>query len=110
MVRADHAWAARPDAHTTQQPPSALLRRTFVDSLVHTPEQLRHLVSVMSSGQVTLGSDHPFDMGVEDPVDRLEAAGFDAATSEAIRGGLAARLLGPPTSARVQQDQAAGGD
>ncbi|SHN46742.1 amidohydrolase family protein [Cryptosporangium aurantiacum] len=94
VVRADHAWAARPDARTTAEPPSALLRRTFVDSLVYTPEQLRHLVAVMGSSQVTLGSDYPFDMGVDDPVDRLEAAGFDAATTDAIRGGNAARLLG----------------
>ena len=100
VVRADHAWAARPDAHTTEQPPSALLRRTYVDSLVYTPEQLRHLVSVMGAGQVTLGSDYPFDMGVEDPVDRLEAAGLDASTAEAIRGGNAARLLGLPTGDR----------
>ena len=95
MVRADHAWAARPDARTTAQRPSALLRRTFVDSLVYTPEQLRHLVASMGAGQVTLGSDYPFDMGVEDPVDRLLAAGFDDATVTAIRGGNAARLLGP---------------
>ena len=94
VVRADHAWAARTDAHTTEAAPSALLRRTWVDSLVYTPEQLRHLVSVMGPSQVTLGSDYPFDMGVEDPVDRLEAAGFDAATTDAVRGGNAARLLG----------------
>ncbi len=96
-VRADHAWAARGDARTTEAPPSALLRRTWVDSLVYTPEQLRHLVSVMGAGQVTLGSDYPFDMGVEDPVDRLETAGFDTATTDAIRGGNAARLLGLDT-------------
>ncbi|QNG38780.1 amidohydrolase [Geodermatophilaceae bacterium NBWT11] len=94
IVRADHAWAARADAHTTTEAPSALLRRTWVDSLVYTPEQLRHLVAVMGPGQVTLGSDYPFDMGVEDPVDRLEAAGFDASTTDAIRGANAARLLG----------------
>ena len=94
VVRADHAWGARSDARTTEQPPSELLRRTWVDSLVYTPEQLRHLVSVMGPSQVTLGSDYPFDMGVDDPVDRLEAAGFDAATTDAIRGGNAARLLG----------------
>ena len=97
VVRADHAWSARSDARTTAEPPSVLLRRTFVDSLVYTPEQLRHLVSVMGPGQVTLGSDFPFDMGVEDPVDRLEAAGFDAATIDAIRGQNAARLLGLPS-------------
>jgi predicted TIM-barrel fold metal-dependent hydrolase len=95
MVRADHAWEARPDAHTTAEPPSALLRRTFVDSLVYTPGQLRHLVASMGAGQVTLGSGYPFDIGVDDPVDRLLAAGFDDATATAIRGGNAARLLGP---------------
>jgi predicted TIM-barrel fold metal-dependent hydrolase len=95
MVRADHAWANRSDARTTEEPPSALLRRTFVDSLVYTPEQLRHLVASMGASQVTLGSDYPFDMGVEDPVDRLEAAGFDSETANAIRGGNALRLLGP---------------
>ncbi len=98
IVRADHAWAARADARSTEQAPSALLRRTFVDSLVYTPAQLRHLVSVMGPGQVTLGSDYPFDMGVDDPVDRLEAAGLDAASTAAIRGGTAARLLHLDTS------------
>ncbi|MBG0566963.1 amidohydrolase [Actinoplanes sp. NEAU-A11] len=98
IVRADHAWANRTDARTTTLPPSQLLRRTFVDSLVYTPEQLRHLVAVMGATQVTLGSDYPFDMGVDDPVDRLEAAGFDAATTDAIRGGNAARLLALPTT------------
>jgi aminocarboxymuconate-semialdehyde decarboxylase len=37
-------------------------------------------------------------MGVEDPVDRLAAAGFDDATTAAIRGGNAARLLGLPAA------------
>ncbi|TDD83971.1 amidohydrolase [Saccharopolyspora karakumensis] len=95
LVRADHAWQVRGDARTTEAPPSELLRRTFVDSLVYTPQQLRHLVDAMGAGQVTLGSDFPFDMGVEDPVHRVLAADLDAATTEAIRGGNAARLLGP---------------
>ncbi len=95
ITRADHAWAARDDARTTALAPSVLLRRTFVDSLVYTPLQLQHLVAVMGPGQVTLGSDYPFDMGVEDPLDRLLTAGFDEPTTTAIRGGNALRLLGP---------------
>lgn len=97
MVRADHAWAVREDARTTTEPPSALLRRTYVDSLVYTPDQLRHLVTTMGASQVTLGSDYPFDMGVEDPVDRLLAAELDAPTTEAVRGGNAVRLFGLST-------------
>jgi predicted TIM-barrel fold metal-dependent hydrolase len=95
IARADHAWSVREDARTTRRPPSELLRQTFTDSLVYTPEQLRHLVAVMGPGQVTLGSDYPFDMGVDDPVGRLTAAGLDDPTVTAIRGGNAARLLGP---------------
>jgi predicted TIM-barrel fold metal-dependent hydrolase len=101
VTRADHAWSAREDARTTEHPPSELLRRTYVDSLVYTAEQLRHLVSVVGPKQVTLGSDYPFDMGVEDPVDRLEAAGLDDATVTAVLGGNAARLLGPIPMGRV---------
>jgi aminocarboxymuconate-semialdehyde decarboxylase len=94
IARAEHAWHARADARSTQAPPSELLRRTYVDSLVYEPEQLRHLVAVLGPDRVTLGSDYPFDMGVPDPLDRLEAAGFDVPTIEAIRGENAARLLG----------------
>ncbi|SFT08406.1 amidohydrolase family protein [Saccharopolyspora flava] len=94
LTRADHAWSMRADARTTEAPPSELLRRTYVDSLVYTADQLRHLVTTMGPTQITLGSDYPFDMGVEDPVDRLRAAGLDPATVEAIRGGNAIRLLG----------------
>nr|WP_281181452.1 amidohydrolase family protein [Geodermatophilus telluris] len=89
VMRAGHAWSGRPDAHTTEQLP----RCTGVDSLVHPPGQLHHLVDVMRPIQVTLGSDLPRDTGVEDPVGRLEA-GLDVATTDAIRGGAAAGLLG----------------
>ena len=96
--RADHAWHVRDDARSTTRPPSELLRDTFVDSLVYDPGQLRRLIEVMGSDQVTLGSDYPFDMGVEDPVERLLAAGFDAETVNAVRGGNAGRLLGLDTA------------
>jgi len=101
IVRADHAWHAREDSRTTIAPPSELLRRTYVDSLVYEPEQLRHLVSVMGASQVTLGSDYPFDMGVDDTVDRLEAAGLDPHDTEAVRGANAARLLGATSPVEV---------
>jgi aminocarboxymuconate-semialdehyde decarboxylase len=39
-----------------------------------------------------LGSDHPFDMGVPDPVARLDAAGLDAGDRAAIAGGNARQL------------------
>ncbi|MGW6032484.1 amidohydrolase family protein [Gordonia terrae] len=94
LGRADHAWISRKDARTTSEPPSAQMRRIYVDSLVYSPTGLRHLVDNLGASQVTLGSDYPFDMGVTDPVDRLMAAGFDIPTVSAIRGENALRLLG----------------
>ena len=74
------------------EPPSTYLRRMWFDSLVYTPQALRHLVEAVGADRVVLGSDYPFDMGVTDPVDRLAAAGARArADEQAIRGGNAAR-------------------
>lgn len=92
LGRSDHAWHHRPDARTCARPPSSYVRRIWFDSLVYSPAGLRALVEAVGAQRVLLGSDYPFDMGVTDPVDRLEAAGLDAATVAAIAGGNAARL------------------
>lgn len=76
MGRSDHAWQVRPDARTCARPPSEYLRRLWFDSLVHTPQALRMLVAAAGADRVVLGSDAPFDMGVDDPVARLDAAGL----------------------------------
>ena len=92
LGRSDHAWSVRPDAHLCQQRPSSYLKRIWFDSLLYSPTGLRALVDAVGAGQVLLGSDYPFDMGVTDPVDRLEAAGLDPDTVTAIAGGNAAHL------------------
>ena len=89
----DHAWQVRPDAHTCEHPPSSYLRRLWFDSLLYTPAGLRSLVDAAGADRVLLGSDYPFDMGVGNPVDRLEAAGLDPDAVRAIAGGNAAALL-----------------
>lgn len=94
--RSDHAWRHRPDARGCAEPPSSYLRRMWFDSLVYTPQGLTHLVSVVGPDRVVLGTDYPFDMGVDDPLARLDAAdGLSAATRAAIRGDNAIALLGP---------------
>src|SRR5690606_17804127 len=92
--RFDHAYEVRPETHTTPAPPSRYLQRIWFDSLVYTPLGLRHLVENVGAGQVVLGTDYPFDMGVTDPLDRLAAAGLSEEDVRAIRGRNAARLLG----------------
>jgi aminocarboxymuconate-semialdehyde decarboxylase len=90
--RSDHAWQVRPDAHTCLHRPSSYLRLLWFDSLVHTPEALRALVTAVGADRVVLGSDAPFDMGVDDPVARLDAAGLDPDDRDLIAGRTAAHL------------------
>ncbi|WP_433170900.1 amidohydrolase family protein [Actinoallomurus sp. CA-150999] len=91
--RSDHAWYVREDARGCALPPSEYLRRMWFDALVYTPRALRHLVEAVGADRVVLGTDHPFDMGIDDPVRRLDAAGLDPAARAAIAGGNALQLL-----------------
>ena len=91
--RSDHAWQVREDARGCLEPPSAYLRRMWFDALVYTPGALRHLVAAVGADRVVLGTDHPFDMGVDDPVARLDAAGLAPADRAAVAGGNALDLL-----------------
>ncbi|WP_181138421.1 amidohydrolase family protein [Streptomyces sp. Ru73] len=91
--RSDHAWRARPDARGCAREPSRYLRQLYFDSLVHDPYVLRELVRVAGADRVLLGSDFPFDMGTEDPVGALRAAGLPDADFHAVRGGNATALL-----------------
>ncbi|GGS94755.1 amidohydrolase [Planobispora rosea] len=93
LGRADHGRRVRPEARGCAEPPSAYLGRIWFDSLVYEPAALRSLVGAAGASQVVLGSDYPFDMGVEDPLDRLRAAGFGPAAHDAIRGGNAVALF-----------------
>jgi len=93
--RFDHGWRVRPEAHTCRVAPSEYLKRIWFDSLVYTPEHLEFLIRQAGPGQIVLGTDFPFDMGVDDPLSRLDAiASLADGDRVAIRGGNAARLLG----------------
>lgn len=93
--RFDHGWRVRPEAHTCQHPPSEYLKRLWFDSLVYSPEQLGFLIQRAGASQVVLGTDFPFDMGVDDPIARLGAVpSLTTADRELVRGGNAAKLLG----------------
>ncbi|MFJ5304556.1 amidohydrolase family protein [Streptomyces sp. NPDC088350] len=91
--RSDHAWLVRQDARGCAELPSAYLRRMWFDALVYTPRALRRLVEEVGADRVVLGTDHPFDMGVDDPVARLDAAGLTPADRAAVAGGNALDLL-----------------
>ncbi len=66
----------------------------WFDSIVFEPPALRHLIDNVGAGQVVLGTDYPFDMGLDDPVGLLEQVpGLTPVERVAITGGNAKRLL-----------------
>ncbi|HKP05675.1 MAG TPA: amidohydrolase family protein [Microbacterium sp.] len=91
--RSDRAWKVRPEAQRCAHAPSTYLRRIWFDTVVHDPIALRHLVEIAGAGQVVLGSDFPFDMGLDDPVAEIRSAGLPREITERILGGNAATLL-----------------
>lgn len=94
-ARFDHGWRVRPEAHTCANAPSSYLRKIWFDSLVYTPDQLEYLIRRAGPANVVLGTDFPFDMGMEDPIGHLNSvAGLSDDDRAPIRGGNAARLLG----------------
>jgi aminocarboxymuconate-semialdehyde decarboxylase len=72
--RFEHGHTVRPDtASVTKSKPLQMCRQFYFDALTHHPQAIRHLIDMVGSDRVVLGTDSPFDMGEEQPVERLEA-------------------------------------
>ncbi|GMS89736.1 hypothetical protein PENTCL1PPCAC_11911, partial [Pristionchus entomophagus] len=63
--RVAHGFNVRPDLCATdcKTNPNLLDGRLWTDSLVHDPEALRLLLSVVGKDQIVLGTDYPFPLG-----------------------------------------------
>jgi aminocarboxymuconate-semialdehyde decarboxylase len=95
-ARMDHAWKARPDCRTViRKKPSRSLERFYFDTITFDPGMLGHLIERFGAEHVLLGTDYPYDMGVEDPVGFIDKVRKLGSKDKArIMGGNAARLLG----------------
>jgi aminocarboxymuconate-semialdehyde decarboxylase len=77
--------------------PRDYLPRIYVDSLVHDDRMTRLLIETVGAAHIMLGSDMPFDMGADDPVQRIERLeGLTATDRDKILGGTARTLLRIP--------------
>jgi aminocarboxymuconate-semialdehyde decarboxylase len=93
-ARMDHAWKARPDCRTViRKKPSSYLEKFYFDTLTFDQGMLKHLVERFGAEHVVLGTDYPYDMGMERPVDFIGGLKVSAADKKRIMGGNAARLL-----------------
>ncbi|WP_194421263.1 amidohydrolase family protein [Microbacterium abyssi] len=91
--RSDRAWQVRPEARRCAHAPSSYLSKIWFDTVVHDPSALQHLIAAAGASQVVLGSDYPFDMGLDEPVDFVRGAGLSADITDGILAGNAAALL-----------------
>jgi len=92
--RMNHAWKARPDCRTViRKKPTSYLEKFYFDTIVFDPEMLNNLVRRYGADHIVMGTDYPFDMGVEDPVGFVQRAKLSSSQRDQILGGNAARLL-----------------
>jgi aminocarboxymuconate-semialdehyde decarboxylase len=72
--RLDHGYAARREVHERlPRRPSEYLGNLYCDSLTHSALSLRFLLDRMGDDHIVIGSDYPFNMGDERPVDTVRA-------------------------------------
>jgi aminocarboxymuconate-semialdehyde decarboxylase len=99
MNRSDHGCVTFPaqcKAGVPKEHPTAYVKRLYYDSLVFTPEALRHLAAEVGASHIVMGTDYPYPW-VDAPVDHVLAApGLSDADREAILGHTAMQLLGLP--------------
>jgi aminocarboxymuconate-semialdehyde decarboxylase len=95
LPRTDHGFEVRPEAQTIPHPPSHYMQRLWVDTLVYRPENVAHIVREMGADRVVLGTDYPFDMGEERPIEVLQAVeGLSDKDRQRILSDNALGLLG----------------
>jgi aminocarboxymuconate-semialdehyde decarboxylase len=98
------SYAARSDAVQTTFPqrmtgtlkkkPTEYLRQLYFDSIVFTPEALRHLVAETGASQIVMGTDYPFPWTSTSVDHILSTPGLTDVDRVAMLGGTAMTLLG----------------
>ena len=73
--------------------PSEYLRQMYYDTIVFTPEALRHLAAETGSGQLVMGTDYPYPWTSTSVNHILDTPGFSDAERAAMLGDTAAKLL-----------------
>jgi aminocarboxymuconate-semialdehyde decarboxylase len=94
--RSDHGGMTFPDRFTPlKRRPTEYLRgpQLYFDSLVFTPEALRHLIAETGLDRIVLGTDYPFPWTSTSVEHVMETPGLTDDQRTAILGGTAAQLL-----------------
>jgi predicted TIM-barrel fold metal-dependent hydrolase len=95
--RSDYACMVGPKSCNAEialkKKPSEYLKQIYFDSLIFSPEAIRHLVAQVGAGQIVLGSDYPYPWQLH-PVDHIFASTTLCDDEKLdVLGRTAARLL-----------------
>ncbi|REJ79575.1 MAG: amidohydrolase [Acidobacteria bacterium] len=103
--RIEHGFKVRPDlvAVDNDVNPREYLGKIYFDSLVHSEEMLRYLISIAGSDHVALGTDYPFPLGELEPGSLIESMDLDEKTKADLLHGAALKWLGAEKS-RFERD------
>ena len=96
MGRMDRAWQVRSETRSQiDRPPSSYLRRIYYDCLTHSEAALRFMIDTIGADRIVLGSDWPYDMGFDSPVEWINGLeSLKQNEKDMILGGNLEKLLG----------------
>jgi len=99
-ARSDRGCPTRPDlcpggVHgTIKKKPTEYLRQMYYDTMVFTPEGVRHLAAEVGVDRLVIGTDYPYPWTKTAVEEIMATPSLSDAERVAVLGGTAARLLG----------------
>jgi len=96
LGRFAHGFRVRSEPkQNTSVSPREHFKRLYFDCLTHDPQAARHLINMAGADHVVIGTDHPFDMGPDDPIGSVDAIPeLTTSEREYVCGLTACALLG----------------
>jgi predicted TIM-barrel fold metal-dependent hydrolase len=95
--RSDHACLVGPKGCNPEiklkKQPSEYLKQIYFDSLIFSPEAIRHLVAQVGASQIVLGSDYPYPWEMNPVAPILATASLSDDEKADILGRTAAKLF-----------------
>jgi len=94
-ARSDAGIRTFPDTYRVRlrKAPTAYLRDLYYDTLVFTPEALRHLAAEVGADRIMMGTDFPYPWTERAVEHILETPGLNDADKQSMLGGLAEQLF-----------------
>jgi aminocarboxymuconate-semialdehyde decarboxylase len=93
-ARSDAGGRTFPERFTPlKKDPTAYLKDLYYDTIVFTPEALRHLAAEVGPSQIVVGTDYPYPWTATEVEHVLETPGLTDKEKLAILGGTAKKLL-----------------